>query len=91
MPDKKRKNFWYWLGNAVVGLLGISVAYSDKILPAAFPEKTIVNKLAIPISIGLKFLWDSWRYKKGSIADSGKKLYDKLPDGVTGRFNSKKE
>jgi len=90
MKSKKKKNFWYWLGNAAVGLFGVALTYSDKILPAVFPEHTVVNQLALPISAGLKFLWDGWKYRKGKIADHGKKLMDKLPSGVRGEFNSSK-
>lgn len=83
------KNFLYWAGNALVGLAGIAVTFSDKILPTVFPEHTVVNQLAIPISFGLKFLWDSWKYRKGTIANSGKTMLDKVSNKATGIYGSK--
>lgn len=89
MPEEKKKNIWYWLGNAAVGLTGIAITYSDKILPKVFPDHTVVSQLAIPISVGLKFLWDSWQYRKGTISPQGKTLLDKVSDKITGTYNSK--
>lgn len=83
------KNFLYWLGNAVTGLAGIAITFGDKIIPTVFPEHTVVNKLAIPITLGLKFLWDSWKYRKGNISTQGKKIYDQIPNKLTGAYNSK--
>lgn len=89
MPKEIKKNWLYWLGYAGAGLAGIAVSYSDMIIPEVFPEHTLVNKLAIPVSLGLKFLWDTWKYRNGNIAEHGKKMLDKLPNGITGKFNSK--
>lgn len=89
MAEQKKKNLLYWIGNTLVGLVGISVAYSDVILPKVFPDHTIVNQLAIPISVGLKFLWDSWKYRNGTISEHGKLLLDKVTDKITGTYNSK--
>lgn len=75
---KDKKNIWYWLGNAAVGLLGIGVAFSDQIINVSFPEKTLVHQLSIPISFGLKFVWDLWRHKQGKLPDSAAKMYDKI-------------
>lgn len=83
------KNFLYWAGHAVAGIAGIAVAFSDKIIPIAFPDYTVISKLAIPISIGLKFLWDKRNYTKGTIAPQGKAVMDKIPDKVTGVYGSK--
>ena len=88
LQPQTKKNFWYWLGNAAVGLAGVAVTFSDKIIDVAFPDYTVVSKLAIPISLGVKFLWDSWKYRNGTISDSGKNLLDKVPDKVTGQYNS---
>ena len=88
MSKKKKENIWYWLGNSLVGLAGIAVTYSDVILPKIFPAHTLVNQLAIPISLGLKFLWDSREYRKGTIAPHGKSLLDNVPDKITGKYNA---
>lgn len=86
---KNKENIFYWLGNVAVGLLGLGVQYSDVILPKAFPKHTLVNQLAIPISLGLKFVWDSWKYRKGTISEGGKNFLDKITDKVTGEYGSK--
>ena len=84
----KKKSFWYWLGNTAVGLLGTAVYFSDAIIPEVFPEKTIAHKLAIPISYGIKYLWDSWKYRKGELHPTAEKLLDKLPNAITGKKGS---
>ena len=88
MPSEKKKNWLYWLGNAAVGIFGLAVTYSDAILPKVFPEHTLVNQLALPIGAGIKFLWDSWKYQRGTIAPQGKVMLDSIPDRITGKFNS---
>ena len=88
MPSDKKKNWLYWLGNAAVGLFGIAVTFSGEILPKIFPEHTLTNQLALPLSAALKFLWDSWKYQRGTIAPQGKIMLDNIPDAVTGKFNS---
>jgi len=88
MADDKKQNIWYWLGNTAVGLIGLGVTYSDYILPKVFPSHTLVNQLALPISVGLKFLWDSWKYRKGKIAPHGKNILDKISDKITGKYDS---
>lgn len=83
------KNLLYWMGNVAVGLTGIAITFSDKIIPAVFPERTLIHQLALPVAATLKFLWDSWKYRKGTIAPHAKELYDKAPNRITGKYNSK--
>jgi hypothetical protein len=90
MP-KKKKNFWYWLGQAAIGVASIAVTFSDNILGASFPEHTWVNQMAIPIGAATKFLWDRVLYTKDALpGKSHNKVYDALPNTFTGIRGSKK-
>lgn len=89
MPSK-RKNFWYWLGQAAIGISSIAVTFSDNILGASFPEHTWVNQMAIPIGVGVKFLWDRVLYKKDILPGKNtNKAYDAIPNAFTGLRGSK--
>lgn len=87
MSKDRKDNIWYWLGNTAVGLLGIGITFSDKIF-SQLPEHTTLHQWGWLIAPSLKFIYDSFKYRKGTIASSGKRLYDILPNGITGEYNS---
>ena len=89
MP-KKKKNFWYWLGQTGIGLASVAVAFSDTILGKSFPEHTWVNQMAIPIGAASKFLWDRVRYQKNILPGKvHNKVFDAIPNAFTGLRGSK--
>ena len=90
--SKKKGNFWYWLGQTALGLATIGVAFSAEILDLSFPEHTAVNKLAIPIGLGAKYLWDRVLYQRGTMPSSKTEaVMDMLPDKLTGIKDSKRK
>lgn len=88
MPSKK--NFWYWIGQAAIGLASIAVTFSGTILNTSFPEHTWVNQMAIPIGAATKFLWDRVLYQKSKLpGKTTNKVYDSIPNAFTGVRGSK--
>ena len=81
--SSKKNNFWYWLGQTALGLVSIAVTFSPQILEV-FPDHTVVNQFAIPIGLGMKFIWDSWKYRRNTLPESQTKLLDIIPNGITG-------
>lgn len=85
---KKKKSKWYYIGQSLLGLLGVGVAFSGQILDA-FPDHTLVSQWSIPIAGGIKVLWDIWMYQKDALPETMTRFYDKLPDPVTGKKGGK--
>jgi len=85
-----KKSFFWWLKTIGQGLATTAVAFAPEILQA-FPEHTLIFKLALPIGFFIKYTFAKKEYQK-DILPSGlsDKVFDKLPNGLTGIRGSKK-
>lgn len=81
---KKKKSIWHNIAQTLLLLASIGVTFSEKIIGVSFPEHTVVNQLAIPISLGAKFLWDRVLYKKDNLGSGMTRVMDVIPNWATG-------
>lgn len=85
--SRKKKNILYWLGQTVIGLASIAVQFAPLIL-GEFADHTVASKFAIPIGLGVKFIWDGWKYRRNTLPKSQTTMLDFVPNKLTGMKGS---
>lgn len=89
--SRRKRNFWYYLGQTALGIASIAVTFSSTILDKSFPEHTWVNQMAIPLGVTIKFLWDRILYRRDELPGKLNSRYmDAIPDAFTGIKGSSK-
>lgn len=79
-----KKSFWWLLGRVGTVALGTALSFSDVIIPEIFPSNTLVHKFALPISVGIDYIWQRTKYVNNKLPEGIKAIGDSLPNGLTG-------
>ena len=79
-----KKSFLWLLGRMAGVVVGTAVTLGDIILPSVFPEHTLMHKFALPITVGLDYIWQRVRYSNNKLPEGAKKVGDTLPNGLSG-------
>ena len=91
-----KNNVWesaLTIGAFIPDAVGYIMEVAPNYLPSLLeqlPEHTFLAKLALPLSIYIKFKKHKKAYQKDELPNGLSKFYDKVPNAVTGVKGSKK-
>lgn len=92
--SEKKKNLWYWAKTLGEGVLWTGGYYATDLLKL-FPDNTLADQIAIPAGFLIGFLFRRWlaskdHYEKDQLPSGMTKLFDQIPNRITGVKGSKK-